>query len=134
MNLLDLCTHVYGLLVFCKLLLSVIISGILLIVAICVPDYVIDCVGRTPFIGMIVAAAVSLLYSLITWYWDIPHKIYELPKAYIPIWAVYSTVVYSHAPPCQSDYFLSAVVLTYIVAFFNLFIMRYPVGDSEIRT
>lgn len=142
MNLLDICIHLYGAFVFLKLILNAVLSTTLLIWSSVLFSQNFHCSPydqsvsyNSILIGMIVSALVSLFYSGLTMSYDNRRLSLEIPRLFILIWAIYSTVELSTHEMCRENNLTGCLILNYLVAFLNLFIMRYPYGDDgEIRT
>src|SRR5689334_2196096 len=91
MNLLDVCIYMYQVLILSKLIITVVLSCILFVWSIVlVSDKNNQLTVLTILIGMIVAAMLSITFTIKTVFFGVHHILIELPRCFILAWAIYS--------------------------------------------
>src|SRR6478609_6589112 len=132
MNLLDFSILLYELLVYSKLVLNIIASCAILVLSIILLITPLngDNVIYIILIGMIISSVLSLLYIIKTLFYNVTNKKHEIPRGFILIWSIFSTwgIVQYEGP--KKNYLVSLLVISYICAFLNLFVMRFPLGED----
>lgn len=136
MNLLDLSILFYEILVFFKLIVNLVSSctiGVLSAIVLASMEN-IDTFIFIVLIGMLLSSIISIFYIIKTLLFNITYKIYELPRAFILFWSLFSTYgIVQYVGPYKS-YLVATLVTSYIVGICHVFIMRFPYGeDGEIR-